>query len=262
MLAPFRIAEKTYILPLSLPIGSLGVLPLNSVLIRAQEPVLIDTGPAVLRAAFLESLWSLVEPAQLRWIFISHDDRDHAGNLTTLLELCPHARLLTTSQGLMRLAKEWEFGAERVVLMAHGEPFSLGDRELVSLRPPLFDSPATRGVFDTRTRMYYGVDSFASMLPEYYPRVQDVPSELYVEGFNWLNRANAPWYALTDPAAMSREIDRVRSLDPSVIVSYHGPVAGGITDQVCTLLASMPRNDDLVFPDLDDLIANASRAVA
>jgi flavorubredoxin len=262
MLAPFLIADRTYVVPLALPVASHGVLPLNSIVIQGEEPVLIDTGPAVLRAQFIDSLFSLVDPDSLRWIFISHDDRDHAGNLAVLLDMCRNARLLTTSQGLMRLTKEWDFELSRIVLLSSGQRFLAGDRDLISLRPPLFDSPATRGLFDTRTRLYYGVDSFASMLPEYYPAVRDVPHELYVEGFNWLNRANAPWYCLTDPAAMGREIDRVRRLDPSVIVSYHGPVARGMSDRLCQLLAAMPREDDIVFPDLDELIESAGRVLA
>jgi flavorubredoxin len=261
VVAPFVVADRTYVVPLSLPVASHGVLPLNSVVIRGEEPVLVDTGPVVLRDQFLSAVFSLIDPPELRWIFISHDDRDHAGNLLQLLDMCPNAKLVTTSQGLMRMTKEWQFARERIVLLGHGERLSAGDRELVSLRPPLFDSPATRGLFDTRTRLYYGVDSFASMLPEYYPAVQDVPQDLYVDGFNWLNRANAPWYSLTDPVAMGHEIDRVRRLDPAVIVSYHGPVARDMSHRLCELLAAMPREDDIVFPDLDELIASAANAL-
>ena len=29
----------------------------------------------------LEALWSMVDPNDLRWILLTHDDNDHAGNL-------------------------------------------------------------------------------------------------------------------------------------------------------------------------------------
>ena len=32
----------------------------------------------------------------MRWIFLSHDDVDHVGNLAVLLELCPRATVLTS----------------------------------------------------------------------------------------------------------------------------------------------------------------------
>jgi flavorubredoxin len=251
---PFTVAGDTWVIPLTLPAGRDGVLPLNPLLIRGQQPLLADTGPAVLRGELLDAVFSLVDPADLRWVFLSHDDRDHAGNLLALLDLCPAARLVTSSQGLMRLAKEWAFSPDRVVVLGEGERLDIGDRQVTSLRPPLFDSPATRGLHDTRTGLYYGVDSFAALLPEYYRGAGDVPTSLYEAGFAWLNRANAPWYALTDPVRLGREVSRVRRLDPPVIVSYHGPPAHGMTGRLCDLLEAMPREDDIRFPGLEELM--------
>ena len=256
MPAPFPVAKDTWIIPMTLPVGETGVLPLNPVLIRGEQPVLADTGPAVLRGEFLDAVFSLIDPVDLRWIFLSHDDRDHAGNLLSMLDRCPAARLVTSPQGLMRLAKEWAFPAARVVVLGEGEHLSIGDRQIVPLRPPLFDSPASRGLYDTRTGVYYGVDSFAALLPEYYQLAQDVPAGLYATGFAWLNKANAPWYTLTDPVRLAREVDRVRHLDPPVIVSYHGPPAHGMAGRLCDLLEAMPRDGDVEFPRLDELMGS------
>ena len=260
MPAPFPIAEKTWVIPMTLPVGEAGVLPLNPVLIRGEQPLLADTGPAVLRGEFLDAVFSLVDPGDLRWVFLSHDDRDHAGNLMALLDLCPAARLVTSPQGLMRLAKEWALPAARVVVLSEGERLGIGDRQITSLRPPLFDSPATRGLYDTRTGVYYGVDCFAALLPEYYQLAEDVPAGLYAAGFAWLTRANAPWYALTDPIRLGREVGRVRRLNPPVIISYHGPPAHGMAGRLCDLLEAMPRDDDVQFPRLDELMGSLNAA--
>jgi flavorubredoxin len=260
MQAPFPVAYETWVIPMTLPAGEDGVLPLNPVLIRGEQPVLADTGPAVLRGELLDAVFSLVDPGDLKWVFLSHDDRDHAGNLMALLDLCPAARLVTSSQGLMRLAKEWMFPPARVVVLGEGERLDIGDRQITSLRPPLFDSPATRGLYDTRTGVYYGVDCFAALLPEYYQAAGDVPPGLYADGFAWLNRANAPWYALTDPVRLGWEVDRVRRLDPPVIVSYHGPPAHGMAGRLCDLLEGMPRDNDIQFPGLDELMRSLDAA--
>jgi flavorubredoxin len=251
--APYQVADKTYVLPLTLPIPKMGLLYLNALVIKSKEPVLIDTGPGVLRSQYLSAAFSLVEPEDVRWIFLSHDDRDHAGNVMTLLDLCHNARLVTNFQGATRLAKEFELPMSRIVFVDNGEGFDVGDRTLVALRPPLFDNPCTRGLLDTRTRMYYSVDAFAAVVPSYCQDVADVPADVYEEGFNWLNRANAPWYALTDPARLQVEIDRIRQLAPDIIVSYHGPVAHHRSDQLCRMLNNMPRTESIRFPDYEDL---------
>src|SRR5262245_62086928 len=113
MEAPYRIADDTYALPLTLPIASMGLLYLNALVIKAPEPVLVDTAAAVLRSEYLAAAFALVEPEDVRWIFLSHDDRDHAGNLMQLLDLCPNARLVTNFQGATRLTKEWDLPVSR-----------------------------------------------------------------------------------------------------------------------------------------------------
>src|SRR5262249_11529668 len=42
---------------------------LNSMVIRAAEPVVVDTGVAENREQFLADVFSLVEPADVRWVF-------------------------------------------------------------------------------------------------------------------------------------------------------------------------------------------------
>ena len=62
---------------------------LNTMVIRAAEPVVIDTGMKENRDQYLADVFSLVEPEDIRWVFISHDDVDHTGNLNALMELRP-----------------------------------------------------------------------------------------------------------------------------------------------------------------------------
>ena len=62
--------------------------------IRGAEPVVVDTGMAENREQFLADVFSLVEPEDIRWVFISHDDVDHTGNLNALMEAAPNATLI------------------------------------------------------------------------------------------------------------------------------------------------------------------------
>ena len=59
---------------------------LNTMVIRAAEPVVVDTGMMENRTQYLEDVFSLVEPEDIRWVFISHDDVDHTGNLNALMD--------------------------------------------------------------------------------------------------------------------------------------------------------------------------------
>src|ERR1700748_3587293 len=68
---------------------------LNTMVIRAAEPVVVDTGMAENRDQYLADVFSLVEPEDIRWVFISHDDVDHTGNLNALMSLAANATAIS-----------------------------------------------------------------------------------------------------------------------------------------------------------------------
>lgn len=255
MNTPYLVAEETFVLPSSFPIPGAGLLFLNPMVIRGSEPVLVDTGAPVFREDYLNAAFSLIEPADVRWIFLSHDDRDHSGNLMQLLELCPAATVITDFVSVGRMGEEWTLPMNRIRFLNDGESLTIGDRTITAIRPPFYDSPATRGLYDSRTELYYGVDSFGAPVPHPCERVDDVPADAYEHGFNWFNRANSPWHAVADPAKIRIQVDRIRSLAPRVIASYHGPAAHGRSDQLCDMLARIATLEPLVLPGQAELEA-------
>ncbi|AZQ68404.1 MBL fold metallo-hydrolase [Silicimonas algicola] len=68
-------------LPSWLPVPGLGALPINAFLLKGREPVLVDTGLGALSDAMIEHLGAEIDPEDLRWIWLSHTDADHIGNL-------------------------------------------------------------------------------------------------------------------------------------------------------------------------------------
>jgi flavorubredoxin len=258
MPSPIRIAEETFVLPTSFPLPGGGILYVNTMVIRGREPILVETGAPVFRDDYLQTAFSLVEPKDVRWIFLSHDDRDHSGNIMQVLEACPNARLVTNFVGMGRMGEEFDLPLRRVHFVNDGETFSAGDRTIAAVRPPYYDSPATRGLWDATTGVYYAADAFGAVVPEECDEVADVPTDAYREGFNWFNRANSPWHEVTDPAKINAVVDRVRSLEPKVIVSAHGPSAHNRSEELCDMLAAIATMSPLGLPtqaDFEQMLA-------
>src|SRR5262245_49320461 len=92
---PYRIARDTWVIPEIVQAAPDAVVPMNSMVIAGAEPVIVDTGNELSRSEWLNAAFSIVDPADVRWIFLSHDDHDHIGNLPAVLELCPQATLVT-----------------------------------------------------------------------------------------------------------------------------------------------------------------------
>ena len=120
-MTPYQVADETFVVPWILEAPPVGLFPMNSLVIRGAEPVIVDTGSPANREQWLNNVWNLVDPMDVRWIFLSHDDRDHAGNLLPVLAACPNATLLTNWFSIGRMAEEWMTPLDRCRFLNDGE---------------------------------------------------------------------------------------------------------------------------------------------
>lgn len=238
--APYRAAPDVHVLPSHLPLGTLGLLPVNAYLITGREPILVDTGLAIDRGGFENALWSLVDPADLRWIVITHDDRDHCGNLREVLMAAPQATVITNALCVARLGEEWDVPAHRVRTVNPGRTIELGDRGVTLVRPPSYDSPATVAMYDHRAEALFSADSFGTILPEMVADSGDADRDGFLAGMALFTRANAPWTALADQAKWDRVLDELRRLDPRTVLSSHAPIATARTDELIATVRAVP----------------------
>lgn len=239
---PYQITDETFVIPQLEFAPGFGFGYVNSLIIRGQEPVIVDTYTPFYTAQWLEYAWSIVDPEDVRWIFLSHDDIDHVGNLRPVLEACPNARTLTNLVMIARMGGPAALPLERVRILNGGEELPVGDRVLKAVVPPLYDSPTTRGLFDPKTGVYWAGDCFATPLPYPVENVAVVPEAAWREGFTLGNQLSHPWYALMDEAKYARYVDYVQSLPIRAIAAGHTPVVTGERiAQGFDLLRQLPR---------------------
>jgi Metallo-beta-lactamase superfamily len=102
----YRIGDVT-ILNDHIEVPGLGFLPVNAFVLHAEQPVVIDSGLSTADKDFVSALAEVLDPADVRWLWITHPDRDHTGGLWQLLEAAPQARLVTTFLGMGIMSTEW-----------------------------------------------------------------------------------------------------------------------------------------------------------
>ena len=104
-----------------------------------------------------------------------------------------------------------------------GDTLDVGDRTLHVVRPPVYDSGTTRGLFDPLTRVYWGSDAFASPMTTPVRNVADLDPEPWAEGIHTFARYISPWLSLVDEGKFQRTVDRIEALQPLVIAGCHTP---------------------------------------
>lgn len=235
-----------------------GVIPVNAYLVKSQQPLLVDTGILVLGESFREALRGLIEPEELRWIWITHEDTDHSGSIERLLELAPKAKLIGNGLAIGRLQEMFDVPLDRLHLLRPGDRVDIGDRFLAGLRPPIYDSPGTLALFDERSRVLFSSDCFGAVIPDEATRAEDIEPDALRDGQQLGSWMISQWLSMVDRGLLAESLSVVRQLDPAAIMSAHLPPARGITDAMLANLADVPDSEPYVGlsqADLDDIMA-------
>jgi flavorubredoxin len=250
-LDPTRIAPETFLLHDHTGEGTAPVsIPINTMVIRGREPVVVDTGAREHESQFLADVFSLVEPQDVRWIVISHDDVDHTGNLNALAANCPNATVVIDWFMAERMGGSLEVSPLRWRWMADGDSLDIGDRTLALVRPPVYDSPTSRGVFDATTGVYWAADAFATPMPTPVRDVAEIDPTVWAEGMATFNQYISPWLMLTDDTRFQKTVDRIAALGATAIAGCHTPVI--TTHHVADALAITRNSSGVSVPPQPD----------
>ena len=255
-----EIAPDTFVIQATQGEGQAPVaVHLNMMVIRGPEPIVVDTGVPVLQDRYLADLWSLVEPDDVRWVFLSHDDVDHYGNLSAIMAACPNATLVTSWFQWERLGNLPDIAPHRMRWVDDGESFEANGRTYAAIRPPLYDSPTTRGLYDTTTGVYWASDCFATTVPHGLADVAELPREEWIGACYANAQLLSPWLELVDPDRYHRSVDALTKLDLTAIASCHSPaITGPNVGRAIDMLHDVIDVPTLVAPGqelLDQIIA-------
>jgi glyoxylase-like metal-dependent hydrolase (beta-lactamase superfamily II) len=236
-----------------------GVLATNAFVIHASQPVLVDTGLAALSGDFMRTLESVIDPAAIRWIWITHADPDHVGNLAAVHAAAPNARIVTTFLGMAKMGL-LGLPLDRAYLLNPGQALDVGDRRLAAIKPPTYDAPETTALFDPASRTLFSADSFGALLAEPVEAAAAVPADALRDGMVGWATIDAPWLHGTDPAAFGTALDGFRGLSPERVLSSHLPPAEGMLETMTAHLAAAIDAPAFVGPDQAALEAMMAQA--
>lgn len=253
MITAREVGEDTYRLGAWLPLPGFGVLPVNAYLIDAKQPVLVDTGLAALAEPFMAQLHELIDPARLRWIWVTHADPDHLGNLSRVLEAAPDARIITTYLGMGKMGMHG-LPVERMTLLNPGQKLAIGDRSLRAVTLPTFDAPETTGIWEQATGTLFSADCFGALMHAPADSADAIaPAELKAGCVAWAT-VDAPWLHGMDPEKFRASLEAIRQLHVKTVLSAHLPHATGMTDQLLDYLGEAPVAERFVGPDHETLM--------
>lgn len=201
-------------------------------ILGAAKTVLLDTGHFAHWYALQGQLEDMLQGRSLDYVFVSHQEIPHTGNLGRLLRKYPAAKAVGDVRDYHLFHPEVE--RSRLVPMRHGDELDLGDRRLVFLDALWKDLSGTMWAYDTRLKLLFSADTFgyihqddenicATMLHEMPKDLAERASE----------RAALPFFGLRQREQSTRVAAFRRLLQKypvEIITSGHtAPIMGGMT---------------------------------
>jgi flavorubredoxin len=254
---PYSPAPDIDVIPTIFEIPGYGFIPINAFLLKAKEPVLVDTGYTLESETFMDTLRSLIDPADLKWIYLTHTDHDHIGSLHSLLDEVPHLRVITTFLAVGKMTLHNPLPMDRVYFLNPGHSLDLGDRTIRAIKPPSFDAPETTGFYDDGSGTLFSSDCFGALLSS--PPGQsaaDIPEQALKEGQTLWSTIDAPWLHKVDAGIFATELKKVNQIQPKLLLSSHLPAADGRSlSRFVDTLSAAPKAQPFVGPDQEGLQA-------
>ena len=234
-------------------IPGLGFLAVNAFVLHGEQPVVVDTGLSLPDRTFVEDLAGVVDPGDVHWIWLTHPDRDHTGGIYDMLEAAPNAKIVTTFVGVGILGTERPLPLDRVYLLNPGQSLDVGDRMLTGFRPPLFDNPATVGVYDHKSGVCFSSDCFGAPLSSSEHAGSETiaavsPDEVSAGQLLWAS-VDSSWIHKVDQAKYEAGFEPFRTFDPAWTFSTHLPPIQGSLDAMLQTLRGAPDVPEFVGPD-------------
>jgi len=183
-------------------------------------------------------LAQLADVPKIDFVVAHHAEQDHSGALPAVLARYPDAKVLATPRGRDILLDLLDLPPERVEAVEDGQELSLGGRTLRFVYLPWVHWPETMVSYLPRDRVLFTCDLFGSHL---------ATTDLYADEARVYEPAKRYYAEIMMPfrKLIQRHLEKVKSLDVSLIAPSHGPVYGRpafIVDAYSDWVAAPPRN--------------------
>ncbi|HWF16018.1 MAG TPA: MBL fold metallo-hydrolase [Acidimicrobiales bacterium] len=246
----YKAAPDVDVITSTVEVADFGKLAINAFVIHASEPVLVDTGAVRESDDFMTALRTVIDPADLRWVWLTHTDFDHIGSLQRLLEENERLRVITSFLGVGIMGLATPLPMDRVYLVNPGQSVDVGDRTLTAVKPPAFDNPITQGLHDEQSGIFFSSDCFGALLDEVPECAEDLSEAALRQGQIFWASVDSSWLHQVDRAVFASQLDRIRSLEPTMVLSSHLPAARGASlERLLGALAAVPDAPTFVGPD-------------
>ncbi|WP_350336120.1 MBL fold metallo-hydrolase [Coralliovum pocilloporae] len=200
------------------------------VLLNNGCPLIFDAGSHLHRKQIMAELKELLGESSPGFVFLTHTELPHTGNLSAILDAWPQTRLVVSSAILPHVELPWWVSEEQVDFAYAGTEGSYGGRTISFTDGILKDQPGTQWMYDAQTGTLFTADAFGYLFPETADDAFDDEMEdgIPTQWFRHYHGAAFRFLPMVQGQAANADITRVfASRQVNVIAPTHGNAIRG-----------------------------------
>ncbi|WP_347488195.1 FprA family A-type flavoprotein [Desulfoscipio sp. XC116] len=132
----------------------------NAYLIIDDKITLVDTVKHYLFDEMLNRIKEIIDPARIDYVVSNHVEMDHSGGLPQIMEVAPHARIVTSPQGKKGLQRHYKKDDWDFMVVKSGEELNIGARTLKFVHVPMVHWPDSMVTYVPEEKLLLPNDAF------------------------------------------------------------------------------------------------------
>jgi len=136
------------------------------VLLNEGCPLIFDAGSHIHREPVMADLKELLGQATSGYVFLTHTELPHTGNLKAIATAWPDFKFVVSSGILPHVEMPWWVSADQVEYGYAGTNGTYGNRKIGFSDAILKDQPGTHWMFDGQTGTLFTADAFGYLFPQ------------------------------------------------------------------------------------------------
>ena len=223
----------------------------NSFLIKGTEKnVLIETCHKTFFKHYLNNIREVIDPADIDYIVLNHNEPDHSGGLAQLLEYTPNATIIASQAGSIYLKNITNRADLKMQVAKNGDVLNIGGRTLRFISAPFLHWPDSMFTWVEEEKTLFSCDFLGTHYCEPYLFDYNLayPEKFKVAFKGYYDAIFAPFkpYVLAG-------LEKIKDLPIEFVCNSHGPIItkGCMLDYVREKYAewSQPvKNEKLAIP--------------
>jgi flavorubredoxin len=191
----------------------------NSYLIMDKKITLVDTVKHYKFDEMIARIKEIIDPKKIDYIVSNHVEMDHSGSLPKLLEICPNAKVITSTKGEKGLIRHYKKDYNFLVVKS-GDTLNIGKKTLHFVHIPMVHWPDSMVTYIPSDKLLMPNDAFGQHIAS---------SERFDDEIEWgiLKEEAAKYYSnIVMPYGdqVKKALDLISNLDVDMIAPSHGVI--------------------------------------